>query len=274
VRQVRLTVEPLPEWLAAERLLGSAELVRTPIEPGRLRVEAVLDAEHAADVEAQLRGLGLDGRALRITLQPPSSRAQVRAARLREARARRDTTPGFIRPGVRVTGEGRYSLTPEPLALALGRRAAGLHVIDACCGSGGNAIGFARAGSRVTAIELDPARLEEARHNAAVYGVRERIEFHVGDARALLPALAPEGALLFVDPPWGEHYDKRASALADLPLLADLLENAPARCSALWLKVPASFDVASVPGARASAWFGEAAGDHRRVKFLLLERAP
>ena len=46
---------------------------------------------------------------------------------------------------------------------------AGRSVVDACCGSGGNALGFARAGSPVTAIELAPERLAEAQHNARVY---------------------------------------------------------------------------------------------------------
>ena len=47
-------------------------------------------------------------------------------------------------------------------------------MIDAGCGAGGNAIGFARGGARVTAIEQDVQRLAMARHNAEVYGVADQ----------------------------------------------------------------------------------------------------
>jgi hypothetical protein len=265
VREVQLCVEPVPAWLPAARWLGSDAFTR---EGAQLR--AALPAAEAADVAARLRGLGLDGQPLIVTCTPSLTRSEVRAARLRDARARRDTTPGFTRPSARATGEGRYSLTPEPLALALGRLAGGRSVVDACCGSGGNAIGFARAGSRVIAIERDPARLAEARHNAGVYGVSSQIEFVHGDALQLVPA--HEAAILFVDPPWGEQYDKRASTLDDFPLLSALLAARLGSYRELWLKLPASFATASVAGATPSAWFGEAEGDRQRVKFLLLRR--
>ncbi len=265
MREVQLSVEPVPGWVDAARLLGTDELTREGA-----RICAALSHAQAADIAARLRGLGLDGQPLVVTCTPALSRNDVRAARLRDARARRDTTPGFTRPGARATGEGRYSLTPEALALALGQRAAGQSVVDACCGSGGNAIGFARAGCHVVAIELDRARLDEARHNAAVYGVSERIEHLCGDALELVPRRS--AAILFVDPPWGEQYDKRASTLGDFPLLSALLEHPLAGYRELWLKLPASFQVASVPGSEPSAWFGQAPGDRQRVKFLLLRR--
>jgi len=41
----------------------------------------------------------------------------------------------------------------------------------------GNAIQFARTCSHVIAIDIDASRLRLARHNAAVYGVADRIEF-------------------------------------------------------------------------------------------------
>jgi SAM-dependent methyltransferase len=265
VREVQLLVEPVPAWIDAARLLGTQAHDREGT-----RIHARLPADQAADVAARLRGLGLDGQPLVVTCTPALGRAEVRAARLRDARARRDTTPGFTRPGARATGEGRYSLTPEALALALGRLAAGASVVDACCGSGGNTIGFARAGSQVTAIELDPARLQEARQNAALYGVSERIVFACGDAREEVPARRAD--ILFVDPPWGEQYDKRAASLDDFPLLSAVLAGSTAGYRELWLKLPGSFSVASIPGSEPSAWFGEAAGDRERVKFLLLRR--
>jgi predicted RNA methylase len=143
-----------------------------------------------------------------------------------------------------------------------------VHVIDACCGAGGNAIGFARAGCLVTAIELDGARIELARHNAQLYGVADRIRFLSGDARELIATL--DADLLFIDPPWGERYDKQRVALADITLLPVLLAQR-ARYARTWLKLPPSFDPSTIDGARPSAWFGVGSGDARRVKFLLLE---
>lgn len=277
---VRLTVEPLPVWLDAARLLAPASLAgceRVPLDATHERLVLSLPATEAADLSARLRGLGFDGRALSVISEPPLARGLVREARLRDARLRRDTTPGFLRSGARATGEGRFSLTPEALALELGKlaRAAGaLHVLDACCGSGGNAIGFARAGCTVTAIELEGPRLAEARHNAALYGVQRGIEFVHGDARTEVSARNAD--LLFIDPPWGEQYDKRAAGLDTVPLLTALLPAPRAAYRQVWLKLPCSFELASVAALierpTASAWFGTAKGDAQRVKFVLLKQ--
>jgi methylase of polypeptide subunit release factors len=192
----------------------------------------------------------------------------VRAARAAEARRLRDRSPGFDRAGARLDDEARWSLTPLALALAIGQRAGCASVVDAGCGAGGNAIGFARAGSAVTAIESHPQRLAMARHNAALYGVQQRIAFVAGDAAALAPRLSAD--LLFVDPPWGETYDKSRVVLEELPLLGDLLAHR-SRFGRFWAKVPASFDPASAPSARVVPFFGVGSGDARRIKFLLLE---
>jgi trimethylguanosine synthase len=67
-------------------------------------------------------------------------------------------------------------------------------ILDLFCGAGGNAIQFALAGmeeegqeldeptTRVIAVDIDPDKIEYARHNARIYGVEERIQFLVGDA--------------------------------------------------------------------------------------------
>jgi hypothetical protein len=234
----------------------------------RIVAEATLDTDAAADLAARLRGVGLGGALLSVTSEPALPRTAVRAARTEEARRYRAGSVGFSRGGARLDAESRRSLTPEEIALELGRRAQGARVIDACTGAGGNAIGFARAGCEVTAIELDATRLSLARHNARLYGVHDRIRFVHGDARTLVASLAAE--LLFVDPPWGERYDKARVTATDLPLLGELLAHAE-RFAACWLKLPPSFDPRSVPDARPSAWFGRGEGDARRVKLLLLE---
>jgi len=267
----RVVVGGLPDWLDARRLLGDGDFEFSAEQGGRVSAQARLDASAAADLAARLRGVGLGGRALTLAVEPALPRVLRRRALAEEARRYRSGSPGFGRGGVRLDAEGRRSLTPEALALSLGQRAAARgagRVLDAAAGAGGNAIGFARAGLSVTAIERDAGRLECARHNARVYGVAERIDFVHGDARVLVPEI--EADLLFVDPPWGEGYDKQRVEPTALPLLAELCTLASSE-RPLWAKVPPSFAVETWPDARPEAFFGVGEGDRRRVKFLILE---
>ncbi len=266
-------VSPLPVWLDAARLLGDGPWQLAAHDEG-IVASAELGSEAAADLDARLRGVVLAGKRLECEVRPKLARPLVRQARLDEARRQRDRSVGFSRTGVVLDAEMRIGLTPEQLALRLGERAKQLvsgrsgdpsTVVDACCGAGGNAIGFARAGLRVVAIELDVARLAAARHNARLYGVDDRISFVAGDARQLVAEHA--AALWFLDVPWVDR-----DAEGHLPLLAELIEKlGPSQ--PLWAKVPADFNPALVPSARPTAWFGASAGDARRVKFLLLERS-
>jgi predicted RNA methylase len=264
-----VAVEGLPDWVPVAALLGPGEWRTTA--PGL--VETELDTADASALAARLRGVGLGGRALVVRCSPALPRAAVRAARLDDARARRETTPGFTRPGARLDAEGRVSLTPEALALELGRSLPPGEIWDLGCGAGGNTIGFARAGHRVVAVERDAGRLADARHNATVYGVAAAIRFVHGDAASWLAERAPgEGAaaLLFVDPPWGLAWDRTRTALPDLPLLAAVLAH---RAGRAWMaKVPPSFEPDSLPvgTVTARAVLGRAPGDARRVKFVLV----
>lgn len=163
-------------------------------------------------------------------------------------------------------------LTPESLALQLGRSAEGRRVIDAGCGVGGNTIGFARAGCEVLAVERDAERARLAAHNVRVYGVQDRVRIVEGDALELVARevsrAASASTLLFCDPPWGADWDRTRCELEDFPLLVALRAHRP-RFHALWAKLPASFASQSWPGAGLQAMFGEADGDRHRVKFVV-----
>lgn len=255
----RVSVGGLPAWMDAGRLLGAG-----PWTAGDAVWSADLLPADAADLSARLRGLGFDGQPVQVEVRPGLSRTLVRDARTVDARRRRDTTPGFLRPGTKVDDEGRMSLTPEVLAVRLGQQAAALLgpdglVVDAGCGAGGNTIGFARAGLRVLAVERDAERLVMARHNARVYGVVDRIRFVVGDA---LEHLRPD-ALVFVDPPWGADWDRSGAEVPPMPLLDAVVASG----HRWWAKLPPSYPVHRL-GGTADAWFGEADGDRRRVKFV------
>ncbi len=254
----RVTVAGVPHWIGVQQLLGRRDWAQS--EDGWT---TELSRDDAADLMARLRGVGLGGTVLSVRCQPRLKRPAVRAGRLRDARARRQTTPGFDRPGCRLDAEGKWSLTPSVLALQLARPWSGATVVDATCGAGGNAIGFARAGCEVTAIDRDAGRLALARHNAAEYGVSDRIRFVHGDA--LHEAAARQADLLFADPPWGTDWDRSRTRLDELPLVQELLDlGYPTTV----LKVPPSFDPTTVPDCTPRAWFGTAAGDRHRVKFV------
>ncbi|CAH1253670.1 TGS1 [Branchiostoma lanceolatum] len=97
--------------------------------------------------------------------------------------------------------EGWFSVTPEKIAYHIAERCRCDLIIDAFCGVGGNAIQFAFTCERVIAIDIDPVKLDCARHNAAIYGVADRIEFLQGDFLQLAEGLKAD--VVFLSPPWG-----------------------------------------------------------------------
>lgn len=53
----------------------------------------------------------------------------------------------------------------------------------------------------VIAVDIDPMKLDYARHNAEIYGVADRIEFICGDFFELANSLVAD--VVFLSPPWG-----------------------------------------------------------------------
>lgn len=244
--------------------------------PGTRSLRAELESEEAADLAARLRNLCLLGQVLAMDIRPPLSRPLVRRARLEDARRRRQRTPGFLRSGAKMDEEGRYSLTPEALALKLARINGTRKVIDAGCGVGGNSIAFARVGAEVLGIELDPGRAKMARANAKLYGVSSRLEIRSAEAESLIPI--PFDGLIFCDPPWGRDWKQEEIRAERFPLAQWLWEQRT-NFDALWLKLPPAFDPSSLglgsldlgsKGVAIDAIFGEESGDERRIKFILI----
>lgn len=107
---------------------------------------------------------------------------------------------------------GWYSVTPELIANQIAERCRCDTIVDAFCGVGGNAIAFAQTCEHVIAIDNDKTRLRLARHNAAIYGVDDRIEFVLGDFIQFAKNLTERGQtrqagravdVIFLSPPWG-----------------------------------------------------------------------
>ncbi|XP_054799408.1 uncharacterized protein LOC129303879 [Prosopis cineraria] len=105
--------------------------------------------------------------------------------------------------GIKMDEEGWFSVTPEPIAQHHALRCACGTIIDCFTGVGGNAIQFAVAQrcGQVIAIDIDPRKIDYARHNAAIYGVGDQIDFIIGDFFLLAPKLKAD--TVFLSPPWG-----------------------------------------------------------------------
>ncbi|CAL5206027.1 unnamed protein product [Lathyrus oleraceus] len=103
--------------------------------------------------------------------------------------------------GVKMDEEGWFSVTPEVIAHYQASRCAGGTVIDCFTGVGGNAIQFAQRCKNVIAIDIDPLKIDYARHNASIYRVDDQIDFIMGDFFLLAPKLKAD--TVFLSPPWG-----------------------------------------------------------------------
>ncbi|XP_035789012.1 trimethylguanosine synthase-like [Anopheles albimanus] len=122
--------------------------------------------------------------------------------------------------GIRLDRESWFSVTPEKVAAHTAERCRSDLIVDAFCGCGGNTIQFAFTCQKVVAIDIDPRKIEMAKHNASVYGVADRIEFITGDFVQLAAGGRLQADTVFLSPPWGgpsymkdEVYDLEKSLL-------------------------------------------------------------
>lgn len=165
--------------------------------------------------------------------------------------------------GILLDRESWFSVTPEAIAARIAERCRCNVVVDLFCGAGGNAIQFAFTCEKVIAVDVDPVKIEMARHNAGIYGVQDRITFLVGDAVEFCKDVVAardakakgttsassskwQGAeqedidVVFLSPPWGgtgyekaQGHAEAAASPPPAPLPASILDE--------------SFDSAALP---------------------------
>ncbi|MFE2375424.1 SAM-dependent methyltransferase [Streptomyces sp. NPDC059398] len=122
---------------------------------------------------------------------------------LAQARLRQRAVPKFGADDAHrmfFTPNGVEQSTRKSVAEYRARRFAGLgvrNVADLCCGIGGDALAFARAGISVLAVDRDPLTAEVVRANAAVLGLSSLIEVRCTDVSQVVTD--PYEAV-FVDP--------------------------------------------------------------------------
>jgi 2-polyprenyl-3-methyl-5-hydroxy-6-metoxy-1,4-benzoquinol methylase len=86
----------------------------------------------------------------------------------------------------------KYFVEPHIPPFAEFPKWAGKRVLEIGCGIGTDTINFARAGARVTAVDLSEKSLELARRRAEVFGLADRITFVQGNSEELDRLVGPE----------------------------------------------------------------------------------
>ncbi|GMF14111.1 unnamed protein product [Phytophthora lilii] len=88
-------------------------------------------------------------------------------------------------------------------------------VVDPFAGCGGNVIQLAMTCKHVIAIDIDPEKIRMAKHNAAIYGVADKIEWIVGNSIDILPKVKADA--VFLSPPWGGvNYSRKLFSLENM----------------------------------------------------------
>jgi len=86
----------------------------------------------------------------------------------------------------------KYFVEPHIPRFADFEKWKGKRVLEIGCGIGTDTINFARAGAKVTAVEISDVSLDIARKRASVYGLQDRIDFILADAEKLNQKLPPQ----------------------------------------------------------------------------------
>ena len=86
----------------------------------------------------------------------------------------------------------KYFVEPHIPGFADFEKWRGKSVLEIGCGLGTDTVNFARAGARVTAVDLSDQSAAIARQRLDVYGLGDRVTIHVGDAEQLPSFIPPQ----------------------------------------------------------------------------------
>lgn len=116
-------------------------------------------------------------------------------------------------------------------------------ITDATACIGGSCASFAKAFSKVYAVEIDARKYDYLRHNMLIMGFREVVCCLCGDALQVCPRLQQD--VIFIDPPWGgpeyKLCPKLSLFLSGKPL-ADVCCELASHTKYIAIKVPTNFD--------------------------------
>lgn len=110
----------------------------------------------------------------------------------RPCNVRHSTAEVGTRPYFDEVEARKYRVEPHIPRLAEFERWCGKRVLEIGCGIGTDTMNFARAGARVTAVDLSRASLDLAQQRAEVYGLSDQIRFYEADAERLAEVVPSE----------------------------------------------------------------------------------
>lgn len=120
-------------------------------------------------------------------------------------------------------------------------------VLDTCCGAGFIAIALANCVDKVITVDINPEHLAQAKNNANIAGVSDKIVFIHGDiiSNKIISSISFfDGA--FLDPDWARAGDDKTihtSRLSEMQPPADvLLELIRSRIENIALRLPKEID--------------------------------
>lgn len=141
-----------------------------------------------------------------------------------------------------------YLSCPEAVARHIASRLALFHTcVELCCGVGMLSVQLAKVMEKVYAVDIDPNVIKNARHNARLYDVPDKIKFITGDAtdEKLLKTLSADVTVL--DPDWSgvnESKENHVSGMDETePSLRKLFKLARENISErIVARIPKTFD--------------------------------
>ncbi|KAL5240926.1 hypothetical protein ACI65C_008336 [Semiaphis heraclei] len=144
--------------------------------------------------------------------------------------------------GIMLDEESFYSVCPEILSVFIANQCNNVKVaVDPFCGAGGNIIQLAKLCDKVIAVDIDPKKIELAKHNASIYGVYQKIEFIVGDFFKLENEI--RGDVIVTSPPWGGPSYSRQSVIGPSAIALDkILEVGKKIAPKMLLHLPKNLD--------------------------------
>jgi len=203
---------------------------------------AYLRSDAGAAALAEVSVLPLTDRIADVAAVRRIAGEEYAAAVLETALLRRKSTAKVDSDGWLFTSDALQQASATPVARHRAQRLAGLDVHDVTCSVGADLVEIARVARRSLGSDVDPVRLEMARHNGTTAGV----EFGLARADALHPV--SRSGVVVADPARRDSAGRRAWKPADFaPPLDGLVEAYPGR--PLSVKCAPGLDFAITPWA-------------------------
>ncbi|KAJ8519169.1 hypothetical protein ON010_g18105 [Phytophthora cinnamomi] len=151
-------------------------------------------------------------------VQPEKNEGEHKNSSGKTSKKKKNKYPvrGWYPTGPRKLVFGAWSaVTPQVIAEHIAKRLSCDIVVDPFSGCGGNVIQLAKTCKHVVAIDIDPEKIRMAKHNAAIYGVADKIEWIVGNSIDILPKVKADA--VFLSPPWGGvKYSRKHFSLEEM----------------------------------------------------------